>query len=57
MKADKKKRYTIVQNLDDHRGYNGEEVTIVQEHPEYFFTVMNDRGDQWYCGEEELKEI
>ena len=54
---DIKKRYTIVENLEDHVGYKGEEVKITRKHDNDFFTVMNDRGDQWFCGEEELQEV
>jgi hypothetical protein len=53
----KNKKYVIVQNLSDHQGYKGEQVTIVRDHPEDYHTVMNDRGDQWYCGFEELQEV
>lgn len=57
LKVDRKKRYVIVENLSDHVGYDGENVQIIEAHEEDYFTVMNDRGDQWYCGEEELQEV
>lgn len=56
-KIDRKKRYVITQNIEDHEGYNGENVQIIEILVDGYFTVMNDRGDKWYCGEEELTEI
>ena len=55
-KLDNKKKYTIVQNLDDHVGYQGQLVIIVHSHSEQFYTVADDKGNRWFCGEEELKE-
>jgi len=51
------KRYTIVQNLSDHEGYNGEEVRIIEKFKDDYYMVGNDNGGLWFCGEEELKEL
>lgn len=57
LKVDKKKRYTIVQNIDDHIGYEGQKVQIIEIFEQDYFSVMDDRGNIWYCGEEELQEV
>ena len=47
----------IVQNLDDHVGYAGEDVTVVKKLPNNFYIVKNDKGQEWHCGFEELNFI
>ena len=44
------KRYTIVQNLSDHEGYNGEEVRIIEKFKDDYYMVGNDNGGLWFCG-------
>ncbi len=50
------KMYVICEHLDDHTGYKGQPVTIIEKHPESYFTVQDKDGNKWHCGEEELKE-
>jgi len=57
MKLDSKKKYIIVQNLEDHEGYNGEKVIIVHSHSEQFYTACTDSGQKYFCGIEELQEV
>lgn len=47
----------IVQNLDDHVGYAGEDVTVVKKLPNNYYMVKNDKGTEWCCGLEELEFI
>lgn len=47
----------IVQNLDDHVGYAGEDVTVVKKLPNNYYIVKNDKGTEWCCGLEELNFI
>jgi hypothetical protein len=56
-KASKKRKYTIVANLEDHLGYKGETVKITEDHGDGYHSVRNALGDEWYCGEEELMEV
>jgi len=53
-----KKQYRISENLEDHIGYKGEPVTIVENHPNDYATVTNEEGKkEWFTGMEELTEI
>jgi hypothetical protein len=54
---DKTKKYIIVQNLEDHKGYHGEEVKIISDYKCNYYLVANGMDKQWFCGEEELKEV
>jgi len=55
---DTNKKFIIIHNLDDHQGYKGEEVIVVTEHGENYFTVQSTKNNlQWMCGEEELQEV
>ena len=47
----------IVENLDDHVGYKGEELRIVGEEENDYFIVENDKGLRWHPGWEELKLV
>ena len=52
-----KKQYRITENLDDHIGYEGEVVVIVEEHENDYVTVTNSEGKKrWFVGMEELTE-
>ena len=57
MKTKTIKRYKIIDNLDDHLGYNGEDVTIHKELSSGYFLVINENGNTWQVGEEEITEI
>ena len=55
---DTNKKFIIIHNLDDHQGYKGEEVIVVTEHGENYFTVQSTKNNlQWRGGEEELQEV
>jgi hypothetical protein len=56
---DKTKKYTIVDNLECHEGYKGEEVKIIVDYGTGYCLVeaVDNRQKQWFCGEEELKEV
>lgn len=47
-------QYTITENLDDHIGYVGQPVTIVESLENDYFIVEDEKGNRWFCGEEEL---
>lgn len=51
------KKYRIVANLDDHEGYKGEELKVITNHGNDYYTVQNDKGLTWMVGEEELEII
>lgn len=50
-------KYIITENLEDHIGYSGETVTIINELEDNYFEVVNDKGQVWTVGEEEIKEV
>jgi hypothetical protein len=56
---DKTKNYKIVDNLESHEGYKGEEVKIIVDYETGYCLVeaVNNRQKQWFCGEKELKEV
>jgi len=55
-KTKKMKKYKITLNIEDHVGYSGQLVWIIDKHPDNYFTVT-DGVTQWHCGEEELTPI
>ncbi len=48
--------YKIVENLDDHVGYNGEYVAIKETIEGNYFIVVNQAGKEWMVGEEEIEK-
>jgi len=47
----------IVKNLDDHKGYEGEELEVVGADDDNYYNVENGKGGEWYVGEEELEVV
>lgn len=51
------KKFKIIDNIEDHIGYNGQDVFICKIWKDYYYDVTDEWGGVWICGEEELKEI
>ena len=48
-------KYIIVENLEDHLHYKGQEVEIIKELENYYFEVT-DGFHHWTVGAEEIEE-
>lgn len=43
----------IIDNLVDHIGYIGEDVTVISVEDNDYLVVENDKGNRWFAGIEE----
>lgn len=53
----KNKKVKIVENLECHEGYLSEELKIISIEENDYFIVENEKGTQWFVGEEEIETI
>lgn len=48
------KTVKIIENLEDHIGYNGEDLKIISVNEEEYCIVESENGARWFAGVEEL---